>query len=400
MKQESRIKKQLKLRLEKIFRRKKKDDGVASSRVGSFAEPSGQFGKAEDLANVWSLDSSDSNVSEYQIKRWPKVVVATVAFAVIMLFVFLVLPKILPGFLKNTDIALFVDEDPELIYDDTYRVVKANCTGVMRRPDIKSQRITQLLMNEPVHLMDEKSENGYVLVRSMDNIVGYVKEDDLNADMSSCEPYLHQFKLVIADMSKRVMSHASSGTLISEVMMNTVLYADVKRDGVYQVKLPNGESGWISSSGVVELQLDEETANPGVRYFVSSALMMVNSTYLQGGLTKRGISVEGLVYVAAAVNGEKLSREMDAQMQEGHPVQLEYDAVTKDLLLDSIHPGDLVFLSDPYHPNSTHPYEVAICTDTGVLLMRDKNGTSIKLCNFDAQSDLVKRIIEVRRVFS
>ena len=112
MKQESRIKKQLKLRLEKIFRREKKDDGVASSRVGTFAEPSGQFGKAEDLANVWSLDSSDSNVSEYQIKRWPKVVIATAAFAVIMLFVFLVLPKILPGFLKNTDIALFVDEDP------------------------------------------------------------------------------------------------------------------------------------------------------------------------------------------------------------------------------------------------------------------------------------------------
>ena len=89
---------------------------------------------------------------------------------------------------------------------------------------LKEEKHTQLLMNEPVHLMDEKNQNGYVLVRSMDNIVGYVKEDDLNTDMSSCEPDLHQFKLVIADMSKRVMSHASSGTLIAEVMMNTVLY--------------------------------------------------------------------------------------------------------------------------------------------------------------------------------
>ena len=400
MKQESRIKKQLKLRLEKIFKRKRKDDGVASSKVGSFAEPSGQFGKAEDLAHVWSLDSSDSNVSEYQIKRWPKVIIATTVFAAIMLVVFLVLPKVLPGFFKKTDIAIFVDEDPVLIYDDSYRVVKSYCTSVMQKADIKSQRITQLLMNEPVHLMEEESENGYVLVRSMDNIVGYVREDDLSSDMSSCEPELHQYKLVIADMSKRVMSHASSGTLIAEVMMNTVLYSDVKRDGVYQVTLPNGETGWISSSGVVELGLDEETANSGVRYFVSSALMMVNSTYLQGGLTKRGISMQGLVYVSASVNGVKLSREMDSQIQEGHPVQLEYDAVTRDLLLESIHPGDLVFLSDPYHPENKHPYEVAICTDTGVLLMRDQRGTSIKLRNFTAHSDLVKRIIEVRRVFS
>ncbi len=398
MKQESRFFKQVKLKLSSAFKRKKKDDGISGAKI--FLEPEGDYGKAEDLANVWSLDKADSSVAEDSSKRWPRLALAVSVFIVIMLFVFLVLPRVLPGFFKNTDIALFVEKDPELVYDDTYRVVKVSASSVMANDDITSRRITQVLMNEPVHFLSDDCRNGYVLIRTMDNIVGYVKGDELNTDMSSCEPDLHLFKIVVADISKRVMSHASNGTLICEVTMNTVLYADVKRDGVYQVQLPNGESGWISSSGVIELGVNENTDVVGVRYFVSSALTMVNATYLEGGLTKRGISIQGLTYVSACVNGIPIPRELKDQINCGEEVTLEYDAVTGELLPESIIPGDIVFLADPYNPTSKVPYEAAICTDTGVLLMRASTGTSIKLCKFNADSDLVKRIITVRRIFS
>ncbi len=398
MKRESRFFKQLKLKLSSTFKKKNRDDGVSGK--GPFLELDGEYGKAEDLANVWSLDKSDSSVADSHRKRWPRLILAGSAFVVIMLFVFLLLPKVLPGFFKNTDIALFVEKDPKLIYDDTYRVVKVSACSVMAEDDIRSRRITQLLMNEPVHFLNDDCKNGYVLIRTSDNIVGYVKGDELSADMSSCEPDLHLFKIVVADISKRVMSHASNGTLIAEVNMNTVLYADVKRDGVYQVQLPNGESGWISSSGVIELGINEETAEVGVRYFVSSVLTMVNATYLDGGMTNRGISIQGLAYVAAGVNGVSIPRELKDQIDCGTEVKLEYDEVTGELLIDSIIPGDIVFLSDPYRPNSRDPYESAICTNSGVLLMRSQTGTSIKLCKFDANSELVDRIITVRRVFS
>ena len=398
MKQKSRWLKQVKLKLSSAFKRKTKDDGVKGA--GLFIEPDGEYGKAEDLANVWSLDKADSSVTEDSKKRWPRLVLAGSIFVIIMFFVFLLLPKVLPGFFKNTDIALFIEKDPVLIYDDTYRVVKVSASSVMSEDDISSKRITQVLMNEPVHFMSDDCQNGYVLIRTMDNIVGYVKGEDLSDDMSSCEPELHLFKIVVADISKRVMSHASNGTLICEVTMNTVLFADVKRDGVYQVQLPNGENGWISSSGVIELDTKKNTDVVGVRYFVSSVLTMVNSTYLDGGLTKRGISIQGLAYVSASVNGIQIPRELKDQINCGTEVKLEYDAVTGALLMDSIIPGDIVFLSDPYNPNSKEPYEAAICTDTGVLLMRSSTGTSIKLTKFNADSDLVKRIITVRRVFS
>ena len=398
MKQESRWMKQVKLKFSKLFRRKnKEEDGLGRS---PFAEPDGDYGKAEDLAHVWSLNKSASSVAEENKSRWPRLVLAAGIFLGLMLFVFLVLPRVLPGFFKNTDIALFVENTPVLIYDDTYRVVKVSASSVMTKDDITSERITQVLMNEPVHFLSDDCKNGYVLIRTMDNIVGYVKGEELSNDMSSCEPDLHLYKIVVADISKRVMSHASNGTLISEVAMNTVLYADVKRDGVYQVQLPNGENGWISSSGVIELDVNGNTEEVGVRYFVSSARTMVNSTYLDGGLTKRGISIQGLAYVAAGVNGIQIPRQIKDQIEIGTKVELQYDAVTSDLLIESIEPGDLVFLADPYKPGSKEPYEMAICTETGVLLMRAQTGTSIRLCKYDADSDVVDRIITVRRLFS
>ncbi|MBO4242476.1 MAG: hypothetical protein J5883_04285, partial [Clostridiales bacterium] len=172
------------------------------------------------------------------------------------------------------------------------------------------------------------------------------------------------------------------------------------RDGVYQVALPNGDMGWIGSSGVIEIGPREEIEEVSTRYFVSSALSFVNSSYLPGGITMNGMSIEGLVYVCSSVNGIKMPRPAGEQMEMGEEVELQYDVVTGDLMIDSIIPGDILFLRSPYSDSYTDIYEMAICTDTGTLLMVSGSGTTIRLTSFDAGSELCGRIICVRRYFS
>ena len=184
-------------------------------------------------------------------------------------------------------------------------------------------------------------------------------------------------------------------------MMNTVLYADVKRDGVYQVSLPGGGTGWIGSSGVIEIDPREEIEQVSVRYFVSSALSLVNSKYLQNGITMDGISINGLVYVCSCVNGVPMPRTVQGQRKMGNAVELQYDVVTEELVIDSIIPGDIVFLRSPYgSADSNVVYEMAVCTDKGTLLMVSQAGTTIRLRSFNSRSDICDRIVEVRRVFS
>jgi len=204
----------------------------------------------------------------------------------------------------------------------------------------------------------------------------------------------------VSDVSKNVMSHANNGTLLIEVMMNTVLYADIKSEGVYQVALPDGESGWINSSGVIELGVNDPAEKVGVRYFVSSVLSFVNVTQLDHGLTIRGLSVEGLTYISAAVNGVTLPRTMENQIAMGERVDLAYDNVTGLLDVSSISPGDLVFFRDPNDAASAAPYEMAICTDTGSLLMTSGSRTTLRLVTLSDNQELATRIIAVRRIFS
>lgn len=368
----------------------------AASFLNEAADLSGDYGKAEDMYDMWGLGKRDATVASKGRHMLIRFIAAILVTGLIITAIFVILPKTLPDLFRGTNIELFVERSVNLEYDESYRVVSVSVTNVLERPDITSDRITQVLYNEPVKVLDS-SDPEYTLIRTTDGIEGYVKTVDLIADTSSVEPDLHEYMLVISDSSKNVMTHASQGTLITQVMMNTVLYADVKRDGVYQVSLPGGDTGWIGSSGVIEIAPRSSIEVVSSRYFVSSALSLVNAMYFENGISKQGISMNGLIYVCSCVNGIVMPRTLEDQMEAGTAVPLEYDAVTGDLMIESIIPGDIVFLSSNVGSGG---YEAALCTDTGTLLMRSPAGTTIRLREFTADSDLASRIVSVRRVFS
>jgi hypothetical protein len=368
----------------------------AASFLNEAADLNGEYGRAEDMYDMWGLGKRDATVQIKSRKMLIRLISAILVTVLIITSIFVILPRTLPELFAGTNIELFVQREVNLMYDDTYRVVNTSVTSVFRRADNTSPRVTQVLYNEPVKVLDE-SDPGYTKIRTSDGIEGFVRATDLTADTTSVEPDLHEYMLVISETSKNVMTHASQGTLITQVMMNTVLYADVKRDGVYQVSLPGGGTGWVGSSGVIEIEPRSSIEVVSSRYFVSSALSLVNATYFENGITKQGISINGLVYVCSCVNGIVMPRTLEDQMEAGVSVPLEYDAVTGDLMIESIIPGDLVFLRSP---TGIGEYDEAVCTDTGTLLMRSAAGTTIRLVDFTADSDTASRIVSVRRVFS
>ncbi len=360
-------------------------------------EDDGDYGSAEDLRDKWGLQKNEATIGRKRRKRLLRLGIAILVVLILAVGIFYALPRILPGFFKGSNIELFVEKPVELMYDDSYKVVNYYCADLMTEPDPKSIRLTQVLYNEPVKIFGEAA-NGYSYIQTEDGIQGYVKSSKLVSERDSVEPDLHSYKLVVSDTYKNVMSHASNGTLITKVMMNTVLYADVKRDGVYQVALPNGDKGWIGSSGVIELGPREDIGQVSCRYFVSSVLSQANATYILNGNTQKGMSINGLVYVCSEVNGVPMPRTMREQAEIGEEVVLDYDVVTGELVLESIKPGDLVFLRSPYS-NDNNIYEMAVCTDTGVLMMVSKAQTTIRLRNFKASDEIADRIISVRRIF-
>ena len=92
--------------------------------------------------------------------------------------------------------------------------------------------------------------------------------------------------------------------------------------------------------------------------------------------------------------------DMEGQAQAGIEVIPEPDAVTGQIRVDQILPGDIVFLSSPKKPGDTEIYEMAVCTDTGTLFMLSPARTTVRLRNFKSGDEICERIITIRRIFS
>ena len=360
-----------------------------------------QYGSAEDMQDKWGLSEKQAVLGGVPKNKIIGFTIALSAFTLLIVGVFYILPRVLPDVFKGTNIELFVEPVINLEYDDPdYRVVVDSTVALMTLPEPDSTRIAEVLYNEPVKYLSD-SQNGYCKIQTQDGLVGYVKKGSLIEDTDSIEPDTHKFKLIVSDPSKNIMTHASNGTLIKKVMMNTVLYADIKREGVYQVALPGGDNGWIGSSGVIELSPRGTTEEVSSRYFVSSVLTFVNAKYIENGMSIEGASVNGAVFVSAEINGIEIPRTMEGQAKAGIEVIPEPDAVTGEIMIDQILPGDIIFLSSPKRdPGDTEIYEMAVCTDTGTLFMLSPARTTVRLRNFEAGDDICDRIITIRRIFS
>ena len=285
-----------------------------------------QYGSAEDMEEKWGLSVKQANLGGVKKRKIVSLAIAIAAFILLIVGVFYILPRVLPDLFKGTNIELFVEPVINLEFEDeSYRVVKESTIALMTEPDPASARIAEVLYNEPVKYVSP-AKDGYCKIETADGISGFVKESSLVKDKNSIEPDLHQYKLIVSDPSKNVMTHASNGTLIKKVMMNTVLYADIKREGVYQVALPGGDSGWIGSSGVIELSTRGDTEEVSSRYFVSSVLTFVNARYIENGMSIDGASINGAVYVSAEINGIDIPRTMEGQAQAGIEVMKHHDA--------------------------------------------------------------------------
>lgn len=364
------------------------------------ADDKATYGAAEDVEGEWGLTGNDRTLKIAHRRRFIGLIIASAVLILILAGVFYILPRVLPGLFEGTDIELFEKPVINLEYDsEDVRVILDTSVSVMASPDPTGQRLTEVLYNEPVTCLNDNGGN-YIRIATEDGIEGYIPVDSVTTATESVEPDMHQYKLVVSDPYKNIMTHASNGTLMRRVVMNTVLYADIKREGVYQVYLPTGESGWIGSSGVIELGVREDTEEVTSRYFVSSLLTFVNARYLENGITMYGTSINGAIYVSAEINGIDVPRTVAGQMDEGEEIDPGTDAVTGEVIIENILPGDILFLRSPVaSPNDDRVYEMAVCTDTGTLLMQSRARTTIRLTSFKAGDSICDRIITIRRIF-
>ena len=346
----------------------------------------------------WPIYRENVYVDSKQ-RRLPYWAVPLISLLAIIVVVFYLAPTISRRVINLTHNRDNEGQQISRSLNDMNRVVASPTADLYETADLKARRLTQVLYNEPVKLFDVATTYGFRQVQLSDGMTGYMRESDLSTYLDAAEPALAVNKLVVATGSKRVMSHAKTGTLVVEVMMGTVLYSDYRGDGISRVLLPSGGSGWISDDGLIILPPDGQVqpVENGARYFTTTALSFLNVTLLNRGMTIHGASIPGIARVSAAVNGVTLPRMIEGQMTSGTPVSLERDPDTQRVKYDIIKPGDLLFFGQT--PDATEPYKMAICIAENSLLVENQGRSSIRLLDPAKDDTFWANLIAVRRIF-
>lgn len=358
--------------------------------------------KPQDLAPDQVEDRRGRPVYLTRTKwRVPPWIIALLVFVALMAGLFVVVPILVDqtGHFDDPQIPGISqpDQGQALLQNPDLAVVKVASAPLLEAPHPRAGRLAEALFNEMVTLVDSRGQD-YLLVRLQDGVQGYIRRDQLSADKGSVVADNALAKVLVRDASKRIMSHARQGSLLVEAPMGTLLYADYRNGDLLRVRLPDQTSGWINSSGVMLLppQASIGAEDNWDQLLVASLMTFIQSPQVPGGVTRRGISMEGALYVSGLLNGLTLTRDRQALMSMGQAVSLPLDDQgAGDLTY--LEEGDLVFFHERYDQQAIRALAVRVADDQ--LLVGLPKKSSLQLMDLESAQarDLALGVMTARR---
>lgn len=271
-----------------------------------------------------------------------------------------------------------------ILMDEKAAVITDSVVDIYSQPDIRAERVTQALYNQPATVLDEKA--GWARVAVVDGSRGWIRSKYLDKNVSSIYGREADHRIVVTSKEKSVFSNPSGGYTVKDVTMGTEFLAFNSYGDAYEVYLPGNRTGWLRGSGIIHIALDDKVPVTTKADFVATALKFKGTSFLLNGLSTMGMDSSGLVYISARVNGVNLSRNLGGQYMAGASIKLK-DAAE----------GDLVFLANDSDPDN--PTCVGICIGNGTYIYSGKLSGYVTISGLN-EENMEGKIIAVRRIFS
>ena len=223
--------------------------------------------------------------------------------------------------------------------NESAAVVTDMVVDVFTEPDVRSQRIAQVIYNQAVTIL---TENGnWFKIAAADGSMGWVRAKFIDRDISSINGRSYTHRIIITGKEKSIFSDPLGGITVKDAVMGSVFYAFNNSDNAYEVYLPGNMTGWLRGSGIIHVGLDAEVPMTSGEDFAASALKLKGTSYLLNGLSSMGIDSPGMIYICSKINGMNLPRDLKGQMNFGEEIDL-----------DDINAGDIVFLGESEDKNN------------------------------------------------
>jgi cell wall-associated NlpC family hydrolase len=264
-------------------------------------------------------------------------------------------------------------------------VITDTVVDLFREATIQSDKITQVLYNQPVNIIETKES--WSKVETADGLRGFIKTRYITKETSSLDQDNSEPKIIVTVRKASVLSQVANGSLIKDVVMGTEFSVINSVEDWYEVALPNDKTGWVSENGTIHIEAGKMVAKTSAQSFVDTALKFKGTVFLQGGTSAWGIDSAGLAYICSRINGVELPRIIDKQYKMGKTIDTSKE---KPMV------GDLVFFSsDEQRKDIT---SVGIFVNNNEFLLASKLNYSVAIHEF-GEDYFKQRFIGTKRIF-
>ncbi|NJD03382.1 MAG: SH3 domain-containing protein, partial [Ruminiclostridium sp.] len=179
--------------------------------------------------------------------------------------------------------------------NESTAVVTDIVADVFTEPDVRSRRITQVIYNQAVTVLEE--DGGWTRIKAEDGSIGWVRSKFIDMDISSVNGRLYTHRIIVTGKEKSIFSDPTGGITVKEVVTGSVFYAFNNSDSAYEVYLPGNITGWLRGSGIIHVGLGAEVPITSGKDFAASAMKFKGVSYLLNGLSSMGMDSSGMIYI-------------------------------------------------------------------------------------------------------
>jgi gamma-D-glutamyl-L-lysine dipeptidyl-peptidase len=280
-----------------------------------------------------------------------------------------------------------------------WALVKRGVSDLRRGPDIFTERISQALFGEIVHILEEHDGWAYIQL-DHDNYLGWIQEPALHRCTQDVAVEFRNKCNSLVRVEQAVLYSAASSTsdILSRLPFGVAVYSGDSEGGFSMLNLPGNLHGWTPTSNLLALSIRPQPDPAGIAQVLTLLRQFIGVPYLWGGRTPFGYDCSGLAQTFMRFLGVRIPRDADQQYYAGIPVE------------DNPRPGDLLFFGNAWEPvpNMGIPQPGFTITHVAISLGGDlyihSNGAawSTSLNSFDPHSpcyraDLHHDLVGVRR---
>ncbi|MEW6226711.1 MAG: C40 family peptidase [Bacillota bacterium] len=221
--------------------------------------------------------------------------------------------------------------------------VKAGIVDVRAQPGDGAERVTQAHLGTAVRVVEHAGDWSRVVIPAQGDYPGWIRTSHL-VPAAKAGAFAAARQLAAVRVARTAVysgMHTESPTVMQATL--GARFAVLGRTaGFVHVALPDGGTGYVREEAVAAYRSDGMPPRRRVQDIIDTAMQLVGTPYLWGGMSTDGVDCSGFVYTVFYVNGVALPRDASDQYKAG-------TSVGRPGLI----PGDLVFYST-YSAGASH----------------------------------------------